>query len=257
MVCILLGAASAHSGVAETQGPRLSLTAESRLILFAPYRVPAEFEVVGLPAAVAKALLDRSGQRESWQAAIVVDDRIIATAAASEPSATGGRAPSVIVVRGKGETQWAEGRADTPELSRHLFLVGALPFVLLGLAHAFATPRMPAESKGLSPRDPALREAMSKETILLTRRTNMWLAWVGFNLSHSLGAILFGGVVLLIGRSPASFLAQANLFLPLAVVVSGLYLVLGFRYWFRTPIIGIALSGVCFVASWAFFAIGG
>lgn len=143
-----------------------------------------------------------------------------------------------------------------PELSRYLFLVGALPFVVLGMAHAFATPRLPAESKGLSPRDPALREAMAKETVLLTRRTNLWLAWVGFNLSHSLGAVLFGAVVLLVGRSPASFRAEAGVFVPLAVVVSGLYLRLGLRYWFRTPIVGIALSGACFVAAWVLLVMG-
>lgn len=135
------------------------------------------------------------------------------------------------------------------ELSRYLFLAGALPYVLLGLAHAFATPREPSESRGLSPRDPALREAMSRDSVLMTRRTTLWLAWVGFNLSHSLGAVLFGVVVLLIGRSPAVFATQASLFVPLAVVVSGVYLVLGLRYWFRTPIMGIALSGACFVAS--------
>ena len=89
----------------------------------------------------------------------------------------------------------------------------------LGLAHVFATPLTPAESKGLSPRDAALRETMSKETVRLTRRTTLWLAWVGFNLSHSLGAVLFGGVALLIGRSSISFQAQASLFVPLAVVV--------------------------------------
>ena len=139
------------------------------------------------------------------------------------------------------------------ELSRCLFLAGAVPFVLLGLAHVLATPRMTAESKGLSPRDPALRDAMAKETVLLTRRTNLWLAWVGFNLSHSLGAVLFGGVVLLIGRTPVSFQAQASVFLPFAVVVSGFYFVIGLRYWFRTPIIGIALSGVCFILSWLLF----
>jgi hypothetical protein len=135
--------------------------------------------------------------------------------------------------------------------------MGALPFVVLGIAHAFATPRTPAQSKGLSPRDPVLREAMTKDTVLLTRRTTLWLAWVGFNLSHSLGAVLFGAVVLLVGRSQASFQAQASVFLPFAIVVSGLYLLLGLRYWFRTPIVGIALSGVCFVASWVLFVMGG
>lgn len=146
---------------------------------------------------------------------------------------------------------------DMAELSRYLFLAGALPFVFLGLAHALATPRTPVQSKGLSPRDPAFREAMSQQTFLLTRRTNMWLTWVGFNLSHSLGAVLFGVVVLLIGRSPASFRAEAGVFLPLAVGVSGLYFAIGLRYWFRTPILGIALSATCFVVSWALFVVGG
>ncbi len=142
------------------------------------------------------------------------------------------------------------------ELSRYIFLVGALPFVFLGMLHAVATPRTPAQSKGLSPRDGALREAMARETVLLTRRTTLWLAWVGFNLSHSLGAVLFGSVILLVGRSQASFQKQANVFLPFVVLVCAIYLWLALRYWFRTPIVGIALAGVCFVASWVLFVIG-
>jgi hypothetical protein len=143
------------------------------------------------------------------------------------------------------------------ELSRYFFLIGALPFIVLGLAHAVATPQTPADAKGLSPRDPAVRDAMARDRILLTRRTTLWLTWVGFNLSHSLGAVLFGAVVVLIGRSSASFEAQASLFLPLAVLVSAIYLVLGVRYWFRTPIIGISLASVCFLVSWVLFARAG
>jgi hypothetical protein len=139
------------------------------------------------------------------------------------------------------------------DLSRYLFLAGAVPYLFLGLAHAAATPLTPGDAKGLSPRDPAVRDAMVRDTILLTRRTTLWLAWVGFNLSHSLGAILFGVVTLSIGRTLASFQAQADVFLPLTVVVSAAYLVLGIRYWFRTPIIGIAVSTACFLASWALF----
>lgn len=126
------------------------------------------------------------------------------------------------------------------ELSRYLFLAGAVPFVVLGIVHALYTPRSTSDENGLSPRDPAMREAMVKETLLLTRRTTLWQTWVGFNFSHSLGAVLFGAAVLLIGRSAASFEAQANVFLPFAVVVCGLYLAIGARYWFRNPIIGIA-----------------
>lgn len=135
------------------------------------------------------------------------------------------------------------------ELSRYVFLLGALPFIVLGIAHALATPLTPEASKGLSPRDLAYRRSMTEQTVLLTRRTNLWLAWVGFNLSHSLGVELFGVVVLLVGRSPAAFAANAPTFVPLAIVVSGLYLAIGLRYWFHTPIIGIIISSVCFVLS--------
>jgi hypothetical protein len=143
------------------------------------------------------------------------------------------------------------------ELSRYLFLLGALPYVFLGTAHALATPLTTEQRKGLSPRDEAYRQSMVQQTVLLTRRTNLWLTWVGFNLSHSLGAVLLGVVVLLVGRSAASFAVNGPVFVPLAVVVSGTYLAIGLRYWFRTPIIGIVISTVCFVASWVVGSLAG
>jgi hypothetical protein len=137
-----------------------------------------------------------------------------------------------------------------PELSRYLFLAGAVPFIFLGTLHAFLTPRKPDRSRALSPRDATLRDAMTRETLFLTRRTTLWLTWVGFNLSHSLGAMLFGSAMLLVARSESSFQQQAGVFIPFAVLVGAIYLWLAIRYWFRTPIIGIALSEMCFVASW-------
>jgi hypothetical protein len=68
------------------------------------------------------------------------------------------------------------------ELSRYLFLGGALPFLLLGGAHALHTPRKPSDRKGLSPWDPTMAESMARTRVLLTGRTDMWGGWVGFNL---------------------------------------------------------------------------
>lgn len=137
-----------------------------------------------------------------------------------------------------------------PELSRWLFLAGALPFLFLGAAHALATPLVHSDRKGLTPRDPALPGAMAASTVLLTRRTDMWLAWVGFNLSHSLGAITFGLFVLVVGRSQESFVGQATLCVPLATAVAAVYVAIGMKYWFRAPIAGCAISLVCFAMSW-------
>lgn len=136
-------------------------------------------------------------------------------------------------------------------MSRYLFLLGAVPYVVLGLLHASLTPLTVDQSKALSPRDPAFRLAMAEQTVLLTRRTNIWRGWVAFNLSHSLGVFMFGAVVLLIGRSPASFAGQAAVFVPLAVLVTTAYLALGVRYSFpRDAMLGISFAIVCFVASW-------
>lgn len=133
------------------------------------------------------------------------------------------------------------------ELSRYFFLAGAIPFLVLGTIHALVTPVSIADEKGLSPSDPAVRDAMTRATLLLTRRISLWQAWAGFNFSHSLGAVLFGAAVVLVGRSEASFQSQAHVFLPFAVLVASTYLAIGIRYWFVKPITGITISTACFV----------
>lgn len=130
-------------------------------------------------------------------------------------------------------------------LSRYLFLAGALPFIVLGGLHGVWALRDARRPTAFSPTDPKVREAMAQTGLLLTRHTNMWLAWLGFNLSHSLGAVLFGVVLVLVGRSDAEFARQADLFLPLGLVTSLAYLLLAIKYWFRVPALGIGLSVLC------------
>jgi hypothetical protein len=136
------------------------------------------------------------------------------------------------------------------ELSRYLFLAGGVPFVLLGTAHLIATPLRVGQAKGLSPADVELAKTMAQTPLVLTRRTNMWLAWVGFNLSHGLGALFFGVTVFVIGRSASTFAAEGGVFGPLAVAVSSAYLALGIKYWFRTPIVSCAVAVILFLSSW-------
>lgn len=137
------------------------------------------------------------------------------------------------------------------EFARWAFLLGALPFLVLGLAHLKHTPLRVSDRKGLSPRDPALAEAMTKSSPMITSATDIWRAWVGFNISHSAGAIIFALFVLIIGRSAESFAGQAPLVVPLSVIIAAAYLWMARRYWFRIPVIGVATSLTAFIASWA------
>ena len=137
-----------------------------------------------------------------------------------------------------------------PALSRYFFLFDAVPFIVLGTLHAWHTPTRTTERKGLSPRDQGLAEAMSRTTPRLTDRTDIWRAWVGFNFSHSLGAVLFGVFVVLIGRSAESYALNGALAAPLATAVSLCYLAIGLKYWFRMPIIGIGVAAASFTLAW-------
>jgi hypothetical protein len=141
-------------------------------------------------------------------------------------------------------------------MSRYLFLAGGLVLLLLGTIHVVLTPQHTGERKGLSPVEPAVAESMARARVRLSDRMDMWRAWVGFNLSHSLGVSLLGLTVLLVGRTPASFAYNAAVFQPLAVVVSLAYLGLAVVYWFRGPVIGVGLSVALFACAWTLSLVG-
>jgi hypothetical protein len=75
-----------------------------------------------------------------------------------------------------------------PALPSLLLAAGAAIVLCLGTAHLWLTFRGTA----LHPRDESLTARMREVTPRLTRQTTMWRAWVGFNASHSVGAMLFG-----------------------------------------------------------------
>jgi len=90
---------------------------------------------------------------------------------------------------------------------------------------------------------------MSQISPVITKETTMWRAWVGFNASHSMGAILFGLIYgfLAIAHSPLLF--QSPFLLIVGLAMLGGFFALGKVYWFSVPFTGISISLVCYVAS--------
>lgn len=124
-------------------------------------------------------------------------------------------------------------------------LAGASIFAALGtlhLAYTFLTDKF-------LPRDAALLQAMKNTSPVLTRQTTMWDAWVGFNGSHSLGAILLGVVYAILAISHMDVLATSRVFLPVAVVTGVAYVWLAHTYWFRIPFAGVSIATACFAAA--------
>jgi hypothetical protein len=113
----------------------------------------------------------------------------------------------------------------------------AIPFVL-GTAHLLITFR----GTGLQPREAALIAQMQQAPLVLTRQTTMWRAWIGFNASHSLGAMLFGVVYAYLALLHPAFLFASTFLLGLGLLWLAVYAELARRYWFRIPLRGLLLA---------------
>ena len=128
-------------------------------------------------------------------------------------------------------------------LARLLIASSGAVILVLGLVHLFYT----FVGTKLLPRDAAVLSAMQSGSPNLTRKTTMWRAWVGFNASHSLGAILFGLVYIHLAVWHAALLFGSPFLCGLGVLVLLSYLWLGWRYWFSVPFRGIALATLMFI----------
>jgi hypothetical protein len=129
-------------------------------------------------------------------------------------------------------------------LPRLLIAAGALIVLTLGVLHLILTFRGPK----LTPRDPELIARMKEVSPVITRETTMWKTWIGFNASHSCSAILFGliyGYFALV--QPAALFGSWFLSI-LGAVFLGFYLFLGKRYWFSTPLRGLIIASILYVA---------
>jgi hypothetical protein len=100
----------------------------------------------------------------------------------------------------------------------------------------------------LLPRDPALIDAMRASTLRITRETDVWRAWIGFNASHSIGAIGFGVLLAWLALAPGTPLLQSALPQVLAAGMLGGYALLARRYWFSIPRRGITLALLLYAA---------
>lgn len=120
------------------------------------------------------------------------------------------------------------------------FLVAASGIIvlLLGSLHLLYTFR----GTRLHPRDAQLMDAMKAASPVITRQTTMWKAWVGFNATHSFGAMLFGAIYAYLALAHDAFLFRSWFLLALGLVVFVAYTVVSRLYFFSVPFRGIVLA---------------
>lgn len=133
---------------------------------------------------------------------------------------------------------------NTPAL---LVAASAAVVFLLGLAHLVYTFSGPK----FDPREPELKARMMAVSPVISRQTTMWRAWIGFNASHSYGALLFGAVWAYLALAHPMFLFQSTFLLALGLLLLVAYVVLAKVYWFSIPFRGIVLAALLYCAGLA------
>ena len=126
-----------------------------------------------------------------------------------------------------------------------LLIAGATIFGVLGSVHLLYT----FYSNKFDARDEAVTTGMKNTSPVLTKETTMWKAWVGFNASHSLGALLVTAFYVPLAVTNMQVIRESIWFSILPVLIGLSYLFLAKKYWFRIPFIGILISTLCFIGA--------
>ncbi|NOQ78168.1 MAG: hypothetical protein GQ546_02070, partial [Gammaproteobacteria bacterium] len=77
----------------------------------------------------------------------------------------------------------------------------------------------------------------------------MWDAWIGFNASHSLGAILVAAFYIPLAVLDMTVIIEIKWFSILPVIIGFSYLSLAKKYWFKIPFVGVLISTFCFTVA--------
>lgn len=126
-----------------------------------------------------------------------------------------------------------------------LMVASSTILLLLGTLHLIYT----FFGQKLMPRDAALQIRMGEVSPVITKKTTMWRCWVGFNASHSMGAMQFGLVYGFLAVAHDALLFSSAYLLVVGLLILGGFFVLGKLYWFSIPFVGISVSLACYVAS--------
>jgi hypothetical protein len=133
-------------------------------------------------------------------------------------------------------------------IAQSFMAISAGIVLLLGAIHFVYTFR----GDKLTPRDAALLTRMSEVSPVISRETTMWRAWIGFNASHSFGALLFGVIYGYLAIRHADLLFDSPFLLAVGLVVLTGYVVLGRLYWFSVPFRSICIAALCYIVAIVF-----
>ncbi len=135
------------------------------------------------------------------------------------------------------------GLIETYMAAQVLWIAGSIICIGLGTLHLLFT----FFTDKFSSRNEQVIAGMKTSFPKITTRTTLWKSWMGFNASHSLGAIFIGVVNVYFAGWHYAILLQGPFLQFLSLCTVSFYLWLAWKYWYRLPFIGILATLVCYL----------
>ncbi len=134
-------------------------------------------------------------------------------------------------------------------MAQVLLAAAGLICLALGTAHGLLTLRDLVDPRAFTPTDDSVRVAMQNTRLAFNPRANFWDAWMGFNLSHSVGVALTGLGLLCLAWPGFPTFVGSRLVQGGAAGVAAVYFVLSLRFWFWGPALGSGVALLCILAA--------
>jgi len=119
-------------------------------------------------------------------------------------------------------------------------------YAILGVLHLIYTLHdFGGRPRYFRPVDRSLLAAMrNTNTAIAPTGRDYWSGILGFNLSHSIGVLLFALLILVTAQYQISWLK------PILVLVGLAFTVIALRCWFNTPMLGCLIGTALMTAAW-------
>jgi hypothetical protein len=136
-------------------------------------------------------------------------------------------------------------------VAEDFFIAGTIPFAALGSTHIALTLRDLRHPTYFKPTDDALIPALKATRVAVMapvpRAHTMWRAWLGANLTHGLGLLVFALLLLAIAMHDYALVSAIPGIRPLFLTVALTYVLIAVRFWFLPAAATISVGLNCFV----------
>jgi hypothetical protein len=116
------------------------------------------------------------------------------------------------------------------------FIAGTIPFALLGSTHLALTLRDVRRPRYFKPTDDALIPALEASGVAVmapaAEAQTMWRAWLGANLTHGLGLLVFALLLLAVAVHDSALVSDIPGIRALSITVALAYVLIALRFWF-------------------------